>query len=769
MLFVENELSYDRFNKKADQIVRVIFRGSAAGGEMNEANVMPPTAQALKADYPEVLEGTRLRHGGTPLFTYHDKTFNTDQFAFADSNFLEVFTLPLIKGNSKTALLHPNTAVISEAMAAKYFGGEDPIGKVLFNKSYNSSYKITGVMEKIPVNSHFHFDLFVSMAGNPEAKDPSWMTSNFYTYLVLPKGYDYKQLEAKLPQVVEKYMGPQVQKAMGLTFAEFKQKGNRLGLNLQPLTDIHLHSNLSGELEAGGDIKYVYIFSAISIFMLIIACINFMNLSTAGASKRAKEIGIRKVLGSEKIELVKQFLTESVLLAVLALAVSVLLVLAALPLFNQLSGINLSLDISKHVWFIPGLLFFGLFVGLLAGSYPAFVLSSFKPVLVLKGKFTTGNKTTGLRSGLVVFQFFISITLIVCTTVVYKQLIYIQNKELGYQKDHVLVLPSTYFLGANEKAFYNQLIQDSRITSASISGYVPAGASYSNNFLVYPDNNTSQLVKTLRYEVDYNYVQTLGMKITRGRNFSKDYGTDSAGVILNETAVRIFGWDKNPMGHTITRTDNNGNKITLNVIGVVKDFHFKSLRERISPLVMTLGNNSGTIILKMKTTDVSSLISFIKSKWDSYNTGASFVYSFLDDSFNKDYKSELKIGKILAVFSGLTVLVASLGLFGLAMFTARQRTKEIGIRKVLGASVFSITSLLSKDFIKLVLVALLIASPLAWYVMNTWLQDFEYRTNMQWWMFALAGVLAILIAFITISFQAIKAALANPIKSLRTE
>ena len=770
MLFVENELSYDRFNKKADQIVRVIFRGSASGAQMNEATVMPPTAARLKADYPEVLESTRLKFGGVPIFKYEDKSFKGDQFAFADSNFLDVFTLPLIQGDKKTALLQPNTAVISEEMAHKFFGNTNPMGKVIFNKDYSSNYKITGVIEKIPTNSHFHFDLFVSMASNPERNNDSWLTSSYYTYLVLPKNFDYKQLEAKLPQVVEKYMSPQLEKALGLTLADYRKKGDDLGLYLQPINDIHLHSNLTDEFEPGGDIKYVYIFSAISLFMLLIACINFMNLSTAGASKRAKEIGIRKVLGSAKRELIKQFLTESVLLTLISLAFSVLLVIVALPAFNSLADKNLSINLVKHIWVIPGLILFGLFVGLLAGSYPAFFLSSFKPILVLKGKINNGSKTVGLRSSLVVFQFFVSIALIFGTTVVYKQLSFMLHKDLGYNKDNLIVLPETYLLGKNEQSFYNELRQDTRISNATISGYIPAGQTNTNNFIVYPDNNTSHLVKTICYGVDEHYIPTLGMKIAKGRNFSKNLTSDSTGVILNETAVRVFGWEKNPIGHTITKPDNSGEKHTLTVVGVVKDFNFRSLRERISPLVMILGEYYGrSFIIKANTKDVGGLVKSMKTKWESYQTGTPFAYSFFNDRLNQNYQAEAKTGRILAVFSGLTVLVASLGLFGLAMFTARQRTKEIGIRKVLGASVFSITSLLSRDFIKLVLVALVIASPLAWYVMNTWLQDFEYRTSIQWWMFAFAGCLAILIAFVTISFQAIKAALANPIKSLRTE
>ena len=769
-LFVLDELSYDRYNEKADRIVRVIFRGTTEGGKMNEAHVMPPTAQTLKADYPEVLEATRLRMGGSPLITYGDKTFKDNSFVYADSNFFQVFTLPFLQGNPKTALIQPNTAVITQVMARKYFGNQDPMGKVLIVKSGNAAYKITGLIEEVPTNSHFQSDLFVSMASFPEAKSPSWMTSEFYTYLVLPEGYDYNRLEAKLPKVVEKYMGPQLHQSMGMSLAQFRQKGNDIGLFLQPLTDIHLHSDFAYDLGTNGNIQYVYIFGAIALFMLLIACINFMNLSTAGASKRAKEVGIRKVLGSVKLALTNQFLVESLLLTAIALLLAVGLVYLTLPLFNDLAGKELTLRFTANPWLLPGLLLFGLMVGVLAGSYPAFFLSSFKPVSVLKGaKFTGSRNSIGLRSGLVVVQFFISIALTIGTTVVYQQLNYIQNKALGYNKDEVLVLPETWLLGNKEDVFRSQIMQDSRVVNVSTSGYLPAGPSNNNNFFVYPENSSTQLVKTLRYDVDYNYIPTLGMQMVAGRNFSKSYGTDSTGVILNETAARTLGWRKNALGHTISRTDNQGSKTTYRIIGVVKDFHFKSMHERISPLVMVLGHNSGTVIVKIKTKDISGLLASLKTQWNQLTADAPFTYSFLDERFNNTYISEQKIGRILGIFAGLTIFVACLGLFGLAMFTAEQRTKEIGVRKVLGASVGSIVGLLSKDFLKLVVIAIALASPVAWYAMNKWLQDFAYKIDISWWMFALAGLLAIGIALLTVSFQSVKAALTNPVKSLRSE
>ncbi len=769
MLYVQNEMSYDRFNKKADQIVRVVFRGSIQGQKMKEAMVMPPVAQTLKSEYPEVLEATRLRNYGNPRITYGDKTFKENAFAYVDSNFFEVFTLPFLKGNPKTALLEPNTIVISESVAKKYFGNEDPIGRILQFKDFNSSYKITGVMREMPVNSHFHFDLFASMASFPQSREFSWMTSEYYTYLVLPKGYDYKKLEAKLPADVEKYMGSQLQKAMGMTYTQFRQKGNELGLYLQPLKDIHLHSDLNLELGPVSDIRYVYIFSVVAIFMLLIACINFMNLSTAGASKRAREVGIRKVLGSLNGQLVRQFLLESLLLTFFAFLLSLILVFWTLPFLNKLSGKNLSFDLLSNPWLLPGLLLFALVTGLLAGSYPAFFLSSFKPVTVLKGKLASMGKTVSLRSGLVVFQFFISIVLIIGTIIVHRQLSFIQNEKLGYNKDQVVIVQEAYWLGKNLEAFKQKLLQDPRVLSISSSGYLPAGNTYNNNFMIYDDNNSDQLVKTLRYDVDYNYIQTLGMEMAEGRNFSKSFGTDSTGIIINEETAKAFGWNKNALGHNLTRPDNDGTKVTYHVIGVVKNFHFKSFHEAISPLVMVLNNNNENLIVKTNTKDIAGLLNTMKKNWNDLKGEVPFSYTFLDDRFNNSYESEQKIGLILSVFAGVTIFVACLGLLGLATFTAEQRTKEIGIRKVLGASIANIVSLLSKDFIILVFIAFIIATPVAWYMMNKWLQDFAYKTNISACIFLLAAGLAIAITIITVSFRAIGAAVVNPVDSLRAE
>ena len=773
MLFVQDELSYDRFNDKSGQIVRVVFRGTMNGEKMKEASVMAPVGATFHKEFPEVEGATRLLQGGQPKIIVDHKTFKDASFAYVDSNFFRVFTLPLIKGDPATVLVEPNTVVISQALSQKYFGNADPIGKSLQFKDVDQPYRITGVMKEIPANAHFHFDIFGSMAGVQDAKNDSWLSGSYFTYLVLQKGYDYKKLEAKLPRVVAQYLDPQLIKSFGLSLADFHNKGNDIGLYLQPLTDIHLKSDFDNSLEPGGDIRYVYIFGIIALFMLLIACINFMNLSTAAASKRVKEVGIRKVLGSVKYELIAQFLLESALLTLLALLVALVLIKMALPSFNELSGKHLQLNIIQHPLMIGGLLLFWLLVSILAGSYPAFYLSSFKPISVLKSKFVDRGSSISFRSALVVFQFIISVGLIIGTTVVYQQLSYIRNIKLGYDRTQLLVLQNSYLLGNKEDVLKEQLLQDPRVASITHSGFLPAGPTYDDMTAAFPDGNKNTNNRVRIYQVDDNYIPTMGMTMVEGRNFSKDFPSDSSStapsVIINETLAKAFGWGQHAVGHTVTTfTDQQGGRKGLKVIGVVQDFHYRSLHEEINPLMMVLQKSPG-LIIKVKTKDIAGLLATIKGHWDGYNTGEPLAYAFVDELYNKTFIAEQKTGTILNIFAGLTIFIACLGLFGLSTFTAEQRKKEIGIRKVLGASIPDVIALISKEFVILVGIAILISMPVAWWAMNLWLRDFAYRIDINWWVFVMAGVGAIIIALLTVSFQAIKAALANPTKSLKSE
>ena len=764
-LYITDELSYARFNNHADRIVRVVFKGKVKGGDLKEAHVMPPVASTMKAELSSDIEETaRLRIGGAPLFMVGDQVFHDEHLAYVDAAFFRIFTLPLLKGDHLTALTQPNTAIISETMARKYFNTIDVIGKELPIKENESILKITGVMQDIPKNSHFNFDIFTSIEALEDAKSTSWMTSEYYTYALLKKDAAIRQVETKLATLFDKHVGPQFMAGFGMSYEEYKKTGNKIGLYLQPLTDIHLHSDFVYDLSPSGNIKYLYIFGVIGLFMLLIATINFMNLSTANGSRRFKEVGVRKVLGAGKQKLLIQFFTEGILITYIALLLAVCIVVVALPLFNHFSGKSLGITQLSPFTTIPFLIGFGLLIGLFSSSYPALYLSSYNPLSILRNRLNLSEKGLSLRSGLVVFQFMISVGLIFCTVVVSRQLDYMRHIKLGYDKENVIIVQS-WPLGANEKAFAERLAQDSRIMHISHSSYLPAGDSYNNNFFIYPKENPNQWVKTLRYDVDEQYIPAMGMKIKEGRNFSKAYGNDSLSVVINETAAKNLGWTDNIIGRTLTNKDNK----VLQVIGVVEDFHFKPLHETIAPLVMVLSDQAGNLIIKTKATNMEKLLATVKKHYQAFPSDLPFDYSFLDERYNQTYQSELKTGQLLTIFAALTIFVACLGLLGLAIFTTNQRKKEIGIRKVIGASVPDIARMLSFEFIRLVVISIIIASPIAWWMMNLWLQDFAYRIDIKWWMFAIAGILAIVIALLTVSSQAIRAALVNPVHSLKDE
>jgi len=676
MLYVQDELSYDRYNQHADRIARIQFKASINGGEISEAGVMAPVAQTLKTDFPEVEDATRLEFIGTSKIVYGAKSFKNDRFAFADPNFFNVFTLPLLSGDKKTALSQPNTVVLSKLTAEKYFGNEDPIGKTLGFNNNTDFYKVTGVFDKMPSNSHFHVDMLCSMVGWQPAQSDSWMQGTFSTYLLLKPGTDLKALQAKFPEMVKKYMGPQIQRDMGLSLEQFRSKGNQLGFILQPLTDIHLHPTTGNELEPAGNATYVYLFGAIAIFMLVIASMNFINLSTASASKRAKEVGVRKVIGSARSQLIRQFLIESSLLVAIALIISVALIYLSLPVFNKISGKDLLFVFNVRI--IGELAALGVIVSIAAGLYPAFVLSSFKPIAVLKGNVSGDNSRFGLRSVMVVFQFFISVSLIVGTIVVYQQMRFIQSKELGYNKEQILTIPNSYVLGKNERLFKDLMVKDPRIISSTMSWYKPAGPTNSNNSLVFVQGHDNTTLRTLGYHVDEQYIPTLGMHMATGRNFSTDMGTDSSAMILNEAAVKALGLNlKDAVGKYVVQVNSEkGNNFPYHVIGVVKDFNFQSLHEAISPLIMTLQPEGG-LIFKVRTADIAGLLETMKRQWAGFNTEEPFTYSFLDDLYNKTYAAEQKTATILSIFAILTVIVACLGLFGLVTYTAeRERNRH---------------------------------------------------------------------------------------------
>ena len=770
-LYIVDELSYDRFNEDADRIYRVDADVKFGGNELKLAVASDPMGATLKRDYPQVEEYTRIYGSSGPkLIKKGNEFIEEEHVANVDSTFFNVFSFPAISGNTKTALYEPNTVVITKSTAEKYFGTTDAIGKTV--EADKVLYKVTAVIKDMPHNSHFNLGFLFSMK-NVDYQFGNYLSMNFHTFIRLKEGTDYKAFEKNFKQVIDKYIFPQAKQFMQInSMDDFYKSGNKLELHLMPLTAIHLRSDRFPELGTNGNIQYVYIFGAAALFILLIACINFMNLSTARSSSRAKEVGIRKVLGTERKNLIGQFLTESTLMAVISLIIAIAIAYFTLPLFNNIAAKNLSLGSLFGIKILPFLLLLPLVVGIAAGSYPAFFLSKFKPVIVLKGKINAGFKKNNLRSGLVVFQFFTSIVLIIGTVIIYKQINFIRNTNLGFNKDQVLIINSTTALGNNAEAFKNEVLKMPGVKSGTISGYLPVNSSRSDNsYSKEAVMNSTNALSMQNWVIDYDYLQTMGMNMFKGRNFSKEFGADSSAFILNETAAKVLGYD-DPIGKKIYTNYQSATSTELRsytIIGVVKDFHFESLRQNIFPLGFRLGNSTNLISFKISTTNVQPLIQEIENKWKSMASGMQFSYRFMDDAFDNMYRSEQRVGKVALSFAILVIIIACLGLFGLATYMAEQRTKEIGVRKVLGASVSNIVIMLSKDFAKLVLIASVFAIPLAWWAMNKWLQDFAYRINIGWWVFAAAGILALMIALLTVSSQAIKAAIANPVKSLRTE
>ncbi len=771
-IYMLDEISYDRYNEKADRIYRINSDIKLGGGELHLPVTSDMMGQILIKDYPSIEQYTRIYTSGGNKLIKKDNVFITENnVAHVDSTFFEVFSLPAISGNTRTALNEPNTVVITETTARKYFGKTEALGKTIeVQGDKNPYYKITAVIRDIPSNSHFHFDFLFSMKN--ANYDWGQLTShNFHTYLLLKKGTEYKALEKNFDQYIDKYVLPSVRQFIKISsMEEFKKAGNQLVYSLTPLTQIHLHSDRSFELSPSGNIQYVYIFGAVALFILLIACINFMNLTTARSASRAKEVGIRKVLGTERRFLVFQFLTESTLMAVLSLVLALVIAYLVLPLFNEVANKSMVLASLFSSRALPLLVTLPLIVGLLAGSYPAFFLSAFRPIEVLKGKLKLRSNSTSLRSILVVFQFVTSIILIVGTLVIYKQLNYIRSKDLGYSKDQVLTIQNTYVLGDQAKSFKNSILQMNGVVSGTLSSFLPVSNS-SRNDNTYFKNPTLDIKESLdmqSWRIDYDYFKTLGMQIIKGRGFSPEFGGDSTAVVVNETTAQLLGYD-DPVGKKIYQNGDQNKLEVYTIIGEVKNFNFESLKQGIGPLSFFLGNRSAMASFKVNTSDISSLVGKIETLWKQMSPTMPFHYAFLDESFNEMYASEQRVGKIAIIFSTLAILIACLGLFGLATFVAEQRTREIGIRKVLGASVQGIVGLLSKDFVKLVAISFVIAAPLSWWVMSHWLNDFVYRIRLEWWIIGLAGLLALVIALGTVSFQAIRSAIANPVKSLKTE
>jgi putative ABC transport system permease protein len=761
MLYVFNQLGYDKYNVNADRIYRITENVKLNGRAASYAGTEKPLKDALSA-IPEI-EKTTMLVPATSLFITPQKFFvkkgnisiEEKKVVFTESDLFDVFTLPMIYGNHATSLDEPDCAVITESTAKKYFNRVDVVGKTIAINDSNV-YKITGVIKDIPSQSHFHYDFFLSFSSIPESKSDSWGYSGIYNYILVKPGANIHQLQQKIREIELKHY-PQA----------MTKDGNYLNIKLTPLLDIHLRSDTQNELEPGGNIEYVYILLSIALFILLIACVNFINLSTARSANRAKEVGVRKVLGSARQYLIFQFLTESVLVTLISTFVSLILVSLMIPLFNQMGDTNLALSTTSLTWIVPALLGIVLVIGLLAGAYPAFYLSGFKPMQVLKGKKAAGFKNSFLRGFLVVFQFSISIFLIISTLVIYDQLTYIHDKNLGFNRSHELVIKNTNLLGKQAKIFKQELQQIPGVEDATMSTYLPTGQERNITGL-FPQLpiDISQDVLSQFWPVDEDYLKTLGIQIIAGRNFSNQMASDSSAIIVNEAFVKKFGF-KNPLNKIVYR-DSYGIQ-SYHIIGIVKNFNFSSLKDNIQPLALVYGEDNGAVTARIKTTNLPALLARVKDKWKDISSGEQFTYTFMDGEFDATYRSERHMQQIFFSFSVLAILIACLGLFGLATYAAEQRNKEIAIRKVIGASTFSIINILSTDFIKLIGLSIIIASPVGWFAMNKWLQSFAYRIHISWWVFVLVGMIAVAIALLTVSFQAIKAALANPVNSLRTE
>ncbi|WKN41008.1 ABC transporter permease [Tunicatimonas pelagia] len=775
-LFVLDEMSYDRYHTNADQIYRVRLSYSLGGQSGDFPIASAPLARTMAETYPEVENAVRFRAQGNYTVYRDDRAYQEEDVTYADSTLFTVFDIPLLHGNPETALTEMNSLVLCETSVEKYFGADweqnPPLGETLLLGRDKTPYKITGIFEEIPTNSHFHFDVFLSMVSLKDSQSEIWLSNNYYTYLLLREDANVTDVEEKLNETFETYGAPQLEQYANASYEDFIASGNYFNYLLQPLTDIHLHSDLEHEIEANGDIRYVYIFSAIALFVLLIACFNFMNLSTARSAGRAKEVGIRKTLGSIRQQLITQFLAEALLVSFLALLLAILFAEVAIPFFNDLAGKQLTINYLQTWYFIPLLLLAVTAIGLLAGSYPAFFLSAFRPASVLKGKLATKSGGRWLRNGLVVLQFGISITLITSTVVVYQQLNHIRNKKLGYDKEHVLVLHNTFYLNKQAETFKNEALRQPGVTAATLTGHLPADPFNNNNNAIFPDNNpeSDQTTTAPWFSVDYDYIPTMGMNIATGRNFSRDFATDSTAMIINEAAAKYFFGEDDPLGHKLSNFgEEPGSFTSYTVVGVVEDFHYSTLRQKIMPMVMIMGNSISALSLRVQPEQVTATIAALEDQWNRFQPDLPFEYSFLDERFDNIYQAEQRLGTIFTIFCSLAIFIACLGLFGLAAYTAEQRTKEIGIRKVMGASVSSLVVSFSKDFTKLVLVALLVAIPTAYFLMNQWLADFAYRISLGASTFIIAGGIALLIAWLTISFQSIRAAVANPVDSLRNE
>ncbi|MDT0620415.1 ABC transporter permease [Croceitalea vernalis] len=772
-LYIYNELSHDKMFADADRIHRINADIKFGGDETISGETAAPMAAVLENDFSQVEIATRIRNLGSVLIRKSTTNNNIKEIntAYADANFFDMFGLDLLVGDPKTALKEPNTLILTKTAAEKHFGVNNAVGQELLLDNTNN-YVVTGVIDDFPKNSLLReHSVFMAMSGYEDAQESEWGSHNYFTFIKLIPSASVEDFQAPLQEIVGDYLIPWVQQIYpGITEKNFIASGNYVNYYSIPLTDIHLYSDAQFELSANGSIQNIYILSFIGLFLILLASVNFMNLSTAQSLKRAKEVGIRKTLGSNKAGLVKQFLTESSLLSFISLLVAIGIAVVVMPFFNDLAGTEISLPFLNPVFWLI-VLFATILLSLFSGWYPAFFMSRFIPVKVLKG---IGKSSVGggnIRNSLVIFQFAISVFLIVGTLVVFNQLEYIQNKELGFSKDQVLIVQDFYGAGTKGETIKQEVKKIAQVKNTSISSFLPTPSSRSD-YTYFREGFTNQedAVNMQRWLVDYDYLETLDITLKAGRNFSQERMTDSTAIIINETAVSLLGVStEEALGLRVSSDlgDENGEYFTI--IGVVDNFHFETLRDDIGALGLRLGTSTGNMAVKISGGAFSSTLTAIEEVWNKNIPEQPLIYNFMEESFNDTYQAEQRLGRIFMVFTILSLFIACLGLFGLAAFNAEKRTKEIGVRKVLGASVGQISYRLTLDFLKLVGISILISLPIGWYAMEQWLQDFSYRIEINWWMLAFAGLLTITIAILTVGYQSIKAAIASPVKSLQVE
>jgi putative ABC transport system permease protein len=774
-MFVRDELNFDSSHKNGNDIYRVYVDININGKQSVNGKTAPPLGQAMVKNFPEVVSFARVGYFGAHDLRFGEKIFRESNMYGADSTYFSLFDFSFVAGDPRTALNQPNRVVITDKMAEKYFGKESPLGKSIIVDG-TGSYIVTGIIKDFSSHSFFNCDFLVSMSTYPQSNNDDWLSMGYYTYLLLRKGTDAAQLDKKMKKIVLDYVGPQASKMIGVPIQQFLDKGNTYAFHLQPFTSMHLYSarkyGIDSNTEYGnvktGDIIYVYIFLAVAVFILLVAVINFMNLSTARSEKRGKEVGVRKTLGSGRSQLISQFLIESILTVSVAVVIALALIELLLPSFNQITGRELSTDYTGNLYTLPSLIAFTLMVGLIAGSYPAFFLSSYQAVDILKAGVRKRKAT--LRSFLVITQFSISIALIISMIVIRSQLYYLQQKNLGFNKEQLVVIFNGAELGNNIQPFKEELLKSPKLVSATNHSLMFAAGVPGNGYLFNrttgPDPMPFQFL-----DVDCDFLKTFDAALVKGRFFSKDFATDTNAVVINEAAMKECG-AANPVGQTLSAIDRSGLSKQYTIIGVVQDFNYESLHMKIRPLVFHLGavqQPASILTVRIQPGDIKATIDFIETTWKRFSKDEKCRYNFLDQSLVNLYDREKRTGTIATIFSCLAIFIACLGLFGLAAFITEQRTKEIGIRKVVGASVSEIIFTISKPFMLWVLIANLIAWPAAYLVMFGWLQNFAYRTTIHIWVFLVAGIAAFIISLLTVGFQAFIAARSNPIDSLRSE